>query len=900
LSKEKTRVYELARKLGKESKDLLEICRQLNIPVKNQLSGLDHEQQEAIENFLQRKTVAAKVGAGTATAGGSGAATAVLTKPTTAAPAAATPASSTAPPAAPPAAPPRPIPTLPSRPIRDLNQIRRAAAPGGTPGTAQGTPSEAEVKRRLERQARLARPAPLTPPGSLATPPKGRQPPAKEKEEKKPEEPTLKPAVKLSPDQLARLTQGGLKPTELSKVLTAQPPKIEEPLAPPPVEDEEEGLGERRRRPGAVTGRDERHKRRTELAKRRREQDEERDLLRALEEEDDTAARLHRLRQRQAQKTVGTQPRKGNIPVELPITVRSLSEALGVRAQDLLRKLLQQGRMLNINAELSAEEAQIIALDFGCQLEIKKPLDAEERLASELQVQDRPEDLVPRAPVVTVMGHVDHGKTSLLDRIRESDVVSTEAGGITQHLRAWRVEHGGRPITFLDTPGHEAFTEMRARGAHVTDIVVLVVAADDGVMPQTEEAISHARAAGVPIIVAINKVDLPNANLNKTRQQLYSLGLVPDTMGGDTPFVETVAAPGRARGIQELLDMISLVAELKELKANPNRPAQGTCLEARITEGEGVVATVLVQNGTLHRGDALVCGACYGRVRALYDDHGRHIEEAGPSMPVRVTGLSEAPNAGDKFQVVPDISLAREVAERRREKQRLAQEFRPATFRLEDLGRKKVEELKIILKADVRGSVEAIKKQLEKLSHEEVRLKLLHTGIGAITEGDVMLASASPEDTLIVGFNVVPDDRARSLAEEKGIQIRQYDIIYNLTDDLRNALQGRLKPKEEVQHLGRAVVRKIFKISKVGTIAGCYVTQGVIERNARVRVIRDGVIVYPPPDKVAALESLKRFKDDVREVREGYDCGLKIAGYDDVKEGDVIEAFRVVEIQRTL
>ncbi|MCS6977818.1 MAG: translation initiation factor IF-2 [Gemmatales bacterium] len=903
MSKDKVRVYELARSLNLKSKELLDLCRQANIPVQNQLSSLDAEQQEAIEKLLHRKSAPAAAPRESAPA-------AVAAAPAAKAPAAppppSTPQTGTAV-APPPVTPPRPaVPVLPTRPIRDLNQLRRQSSPSGTQaGSSPGGGAEKEARPRQEqpRVPRILRPSgTVTPPAALAPPPKPKPPPAT-KEEKKGEGPTLKPAVKLTPDQLARITQGQLKPTEITRVLTGKPlpPKSEEIVVPPlPEEEDEEGTGDRRRRPGAVTGRDERHKRRTEQAKRRREQDEELNLLRTLEDDDSPAARLRRQRQKQVQRQLGTQPRKGKIPVEPPITVRTLSEALGIRAPDLLRKLMEHGRMANINAELSIEEAQLLALDFGCELEVKKPLDPEEQLLEQLKVEDKPEDLVPRAPIVTVMGHVDHGKTSLLDRIRESDVVSTEAGGITQHLRAWRVEHSGRPITFLDTPGHEAFTEMRARGAQVTDIVVLVVAADDGVMPQTEEAISHARAAGVPIVVAINKVDLPNANLNKTRQQLYSLGLVPDTMGGDTPFVETVATPGRARGINELLDMISLVAELKELKANPNRPAVGTCLEAKLTENEGVVATLLVQNGTLHRGDVILCGASYGRVRAMYDDHGRHIESAGPSVPVRVTGLDEPPDAGDKFQVVPDLSLAREVAEKRRERKRVISDFKPATFRLEDLGKKKVVELKIILKADVRGSIEAIKKEMEKLTHEEVRLKLLHAGVGAITEGDVTLALASPEDTLIIGFNVVPDERARALAEAKGVQIRHYDIIYNLTDDLKAALQGKLKPREEVVPLGRAVVRQTFKVPRVGTVAGCHVTQGVIERNARVRVIRDGVVIYPPPDRVATLESLKRFKDDVREVREGYDCGMKIAGYDNVKEGDVIEAFRVVEVQRTL
>jgi translation initiation factor IF-2 len=485
-----------------------------------------------------------------------------------------------------------------------------------------------------------------------------------------------------------------------------------------------------------------------------------------------------------------------------------------------------------------------------------------------------------------------------LDRIRSSNVVATEAGGITQVIRAWRVEHNGKPITFLDTPGHEAFTKMRARGANVTDIAVIVVAADDGVMPQTEEAINHAKAAGVSIVVALNKVDLPHANINKARQQLYGLSVLPDNMGGDSPFVETSAVTGK--GIDELLENLSLVAELKELKANPNKPADGRCLEANLNEGEGVFATLLVQNGTLHRGDVVLCGASYGRVRAMYDDLGRPIQQAGPSVPVRITGLDEVPNADDPFLVVPDLATAREIAEKRKSKRQEAALVPREPVRLEALSETKITELKVILKADFRGSIEAIRKELEKLQHEEVRVRLLHTGIGGITESDVQLALTSPEDTLIVGFNSVPDDRARTLAGERGVQIRQYNIIYNLTDDIRAALEGKLKPREEVIHLGRAVVRETFKISRVGTIAGCYVTQGTIERSAKVRVIRDGIVVYPPPERTVGLESLKRFKEDTREVREGFECGIKIAGYDDIKVGDVIEAFRVEQVQRKL
>ena len=506
---------------------------------------------------------------------------------------------------------------------------------------------------------------------------------------------------------------------------------------------------------------------------------------------------------------------------------------------------------------------------------------------------------MPRAPIVTIMGHVDHGKTTLLDKIRSRATSWPPRPAASRRSSArGRVDHGGRPVTFLDTPGHQAFTKMRARGANVTDIAVIVVAADDGVMPQTEEAIAHAKAAGVATVVAINKIDMPAANIPKTRQQLYSLNLLPDDMGGDTPFVETSAFQNK--GIDELLDQLSVVAELKELKANPKKPGRGTVLEANLNEGEGVQATLLVRDGTLKRGDVILCGHAYGRVRQMYDDMGRQIEEAGPTVPCVITGLDEVPNASDMFYVMPDLATAREIAEKRKMKLADSAKSVRAPLSLERLGDAKIGELKVILKADFRGSVEAIRKELDKLTHEEVRVRVLHAAIGGITESDVQLALASPEDSIIVGFNVVPDDRALAMAAEKGVSIREYDIIYNLTNDIRAALEGKLKPREEVVHLGRAVVRETFKISKTGTIAGCYVTTGNIKRNAKIRVIREGVVIYPPADRTVGLDSLKRVKDDASEVREGFECGIKIAGYDDIKVGDVIEAYRVEQVQRTL
>jgi translation initiation factor IF-2 len=611
---------------------------------------------------------------------------------------------------------------------------------------------------------------------------------------------------------------------------------------------------------------------------------------------------------------------EGRVEISPPITVRSVSEAIGMKVGDLSKRLLKETNQLyGVNSAIEFHVAELIAAEKNVELVLKKQETAEEKLLREFEEAAEnvdPEKLRPRPPVVTIMGHVDHGKTSLLDKIRSSKVVDTEVGGITQVIRAWSVVHKvedpdtgekviERRITFLDTPGHEAFTKMRARGANVTDIAVIVVAATDGVRPQTEEAIAHARAAEVRIIVAINKVDMPNADVEKTRRQLYGMNLLPDDMGGDTQFVETSAVTGQ--GIDDLLTAILLEAELnldEDLQADPDRPATGTCLEAYMGADEGVMATLLVQQGTLKKGDIVLCGSTFGTIRAMYSDAGRSIREAGPSTPVRITGLKEVPNADDPFYVVDEIAKAQEIADLRRVKERESQLNRFAPVSLESLtaakSKTKITELKVILKAEARGSVEAIRKELEKLVHEEVRTRVLHAGIGAITESDVQLALTSPEDTLIVGFNVTADDDALKLAEARGIKLNEYQIIYNLVDDVKAALEGRLKPIEEVVHLGRAVIRDTFRISKVGTIAGCHVTSGVIERNARVRVIREGVVIFPPADKVVGLDSLKRFKDDAKEVREGYECGLKITGFDDVKAGDVIEAFKIEIKQRTL
>jgi translation initiation factor IF-2 len=929
LQREKVRVYALARELNIESKDLLDLCKQVGLDVKNQLSSLDPDQRDLVEQLVRK-------GGGVAVAAAPKPAAPVIptlpspvpnlsARPVRREPEApkpppvATPV--VAPVAPPPTAAPAPTPEPPPRPQPAAPAAQLPEAPPVKPAEPTA-PAPPDLGQRVPPDAAAKLPPNLAPPGKVRDlnqprPDPGQRPQRKReiprptvhrvaplpplkprtppKDVKKPQEPVQKPIARPPLETL----KGG-SPINIQEILNKTPLPGE--TAPVADEDDESPEAARSKgRPGGVAGRDKRHQQRNERAKARKDRgDTDRHGSRlTLTIDDDRPQRTKERLKKKARAGGPTQPRKGKVPITMPITVRALSEAVGVPSGALLLRLMSHGLTVSINSTLDPDVAETVALDHGCELDIKRPKDAEEELLASLQQPDPPEDLQPRAPIVAVMGHVDHGKTSLLDKIRQSNVAATEAGGITQVIRAWRVEHGGHPITFLDTPGHEAFTKMRARGAHVTDIAVIVVAADDGVMPQTEEAINHARAANVPVVVAINKVDLPNANVNKTRQQLYGLSVIPDNMGGDTPFVETSAATGK--GVDELLDTLSLVSEtLLELKANPNKPAQGTCLEAMLSEGEGVRATLLVQNGTLHKGDVILCGATYGRVRALYNDLGRSITEAGPSVPVRITGLDEVPNADDPFQVVPDLAVAREVADKRKDKLLESSLVQRAPVRLENLTEHKIAELKVILKADFRGSIEAIRKELEKFHHDEVRTRILHTGIGGITESDVQLALTSPEDTIIVGFNVVPDDRAQALAEEKGVQIREYDVIYHLTDDIRAALEGKLKPREEVIHLGRAVVRETFKISRVGTIAGCYVTQGTIERSAKVRLIREGVVIYPPADRTVGLESLKRFKEDVREVREGFECGLKIAGYDDVKVGDVVEAFRVEQVQRTL
>jgi translation initiation factor IF-2 len=600
----------------------------------------------------------------------------------------------------------------------------------------------------------------------------------------------------------------------------------------------------------------------------------------------------HSRRRPTAKKPVPSRPKTNVKSVQIPerITVKEFAQAIEVSASEVIKKLIALGVMASINQEIDADTATLVGAEFGVTVEAA-PTDEEALVI--MEIEDRPESLKPRWPVVTIMGHVDHGKTSLLDAIRETNVIASEAGGITQHIGAYQVDVQGKKVTFLDTPGHEAFTAMRARGAQVTDIAVLVVAADDGVMPQTVEAINHGKAAEVPIIVAINKIDKPVANPDRVKQELTQYGLVPEEWGGDTICVEVSAL--KKIGLDDLLEMILLVAEMRDLKANPNRPAKGTVIEAKLDKGRGPVATVLVQNGTLHQGDTIIAGDVSGKIRVLVNDKGKNVAQAGPSEPVEVVGFADLPEAGDIFYVT-DEKTARQLAEKRQQFRREKELKKDQRFKLEDLFVRikegEIRELNIVLKADVQGSIEAIQNSLERLSNEEVRVRVIHGGVGAISESDVMLASAS--GAVIVGFNVRPDPIAKRLAEREEVDLRLYRIIYNIIDDVKKAMEGMLEPEFREVVLGRAEVRATFRVPKAGTVAGSYVTEGKITRNSEARIIRDNVVIYE-----GKIESLRRFKDDVREVVSGFECGIGLERFNDIKEGDIIECFTNEEIKKT-
>ena len=587
------------------------------------------------------------------------------------------------------------------------------------------------------------------------------------------------------------------------------------------------------------------------------------------------------------EKVVKPQVVKVIIPEQ--IAVGELASRMKKTGAEVVKQLIKMGVMASVSDVIDYDTAALVAMELGCKVEKEVVVTIEERLIDDHE--DKDDELVSRAPVVVVMGHVDHGKTSLLDYIRNSRVAEGEAGGITQHIGAYRVEINGSPITFLDTPGHEAFTSMRARGAMVTDIAILVVAADDGIMPQTVESINHAKAAGIPIIVAINKMDKVGANPDRIKQQLTEYELLAEDWGGDTIICPISAKTGD--GIDNLLEMVVLTAEMQELKANPNRAAKGTVVEARLDKGRGPVATLLVQNGTLHQGDIIIAGTAVGRVRAMVDDKGRKIKDAGPSVPVEITGMDEGPGAGDVFNAVADERMARELVEQRKFEEKQAANVTKAVS-LEDLFAQiqqgELKNLNVIVKADVQGSAEAVKASIEKLSNEEVRVKVIHSGVGAITESDIMLAATS--NAIIVGFNIRPDSTAKESAARNNVDMRMYRVIYDCINEMEAAMKGMLAPKFREVTLGVAEVRQTYKVSGIGTVAGCYVKEGKLVRNAQVRVLRDSVIIHE-----GALASLRRFKDDVKEVATSFECGITIEKFNDIKEGDLIEAFTMEEIK---
>ena len=580
----------------------------------------------------------------------------------------------------------------------------------------------------------------------------------------------------------------------------------------------------------------------------------------------------------------------GVVEYEEGITVDELSQKIGQTPANVIKVLFMLGTMVTIKSSLDDEQVALICMEYG--LECKKVVPVSEVNFEDLEVVDDPKDLEPRPPVITIMGHVDHGKTTLLDHIRKSRVAEGEFGGITQHIGAYQVAVKGKKITFLDTPGHEAFTAMRARGAMITDIVIIVVAADDGVMPQTREAVDHALAAGVPIIVAVNKIDKPGADPQRIMTEVSELGLMPEEWGGDVPYVNISAKQGT--GIDELLETVTVVAELAELKANPKRMAYGSVIEGRLDKGRGPVATLLIQNGTLRSGNPIVVGATYGRVRQLVDDRGREIKAAGPATPVEITGLNDVPEAGDKFMVFETEREARHVGEERAQKKIEEERNSTSAMSLDDLFSQmksgEVVDLNIIVKADVNGTAEAVKSSLEKIDVEGARVNVIRSTVGAISESDILLASASK--AIIYGFNVRPDANVRRKADEEGVEIRLHQVIYKMVEEIEAAMKGMLAPEMEEVVTGQAEIRHIYKVSKVGNIAGCYVTDGSIKRDCGIRLIREGIIVYE-----GKLASLKRFKDDAKEVNQGYECGLTIENYNDIKEGDIVEGYVMQEVE---
>jgi translation initiation factor IF-2 len=797
----------------------------------------------------------------------------------------------------------------PPAPPAGLTIVPPAIVTGEEPEAPPAPPAEPEPVAHPEQPV-VAKPAAHAP---TVTPPPPPKPPA-----------VVRPAGPQNVPAPAQMRGPRVVGYARPDPITRPAPRAPKSAAPPPDSLELEGPGHRRGAKGGKgpafeevpgkKGRQRVNPRRSttslsEVGERLREWND-RDLLERQERLQSASGRgiHHRAREKTLETVKGkVAPRKTEAEVVEPIILHELCSATGVGMAQILPKLMHEHNMglVHRNTVVPTEIAEVVMLDFGVTIRVVKPKTELDLLVDEFAARERP-DLRPRPPVVTMLGHVDHGKTSLLDAIRKTSVAAGEAGGITQHIGAYRVQHGDLSVTFLDTPGHEAFTAMRARGANLTDVVVLVVAADDGVMPQTVEAINHAKAAKVTIIVALNKIDLPGADINKIYGQLAELGLTPTEWSGDIDVVKTSATTGQ--GVAELIEHLGMLTELLNLRADPTVPAMGSVIEAQMTQGVGPLARVLVREGTLRLGDFILCGSAAGRVRVMRDDHGRQIDEALPGYPVELAGLDEVPHAGENFYQVESLPQAKAIAESVRAQRRaetLTKARKPQT--LEELLRQRegetVPELNLILRADVQGSVDALLKALGEIPSDQVKLNFLHTGIGSISESDVVLASAS--NALIVGFSVTVDPAAQRMAETEGVDIRLYRIIYNLIDDVRNALEGLLPTDKTEERRGRAEVREVFRISRVGAVAGCVVTEGPVLRSHYARVIRDGQIIVPTPDDVKrgrhrSLASLRRFKDDVREVRAGMECGIRVENFDDVKPGDVIETYEIVETTRKL
>ncbi|OUM98754.1 MAG: translation initiation factor IF-2 [Paenibacillaceae bacterium ZCTH02-B3] len=872
-TKDKLRVYEYAKQLSMSSKEIITILKRMNVPVNNHMSVMEDHMIEAVERFFQqvRERAAARMAAQQAAqqAAKAKAAAEAARKAQQAAQ-----AQQDTPVYQRPAAPARPKEdrqrqtaqaSAAARP-QPQGQAQAAKPAGAAPAQPHARDKRASAAQTVQRPAASAAPAaqPKTDDrakGAGAAPaPRGDRP---------------QPAGRG--DRPDRGDRGG-RPQGRGGRGPGGPGRgrMVIPAPPPQVTAQQSG---RDRRGESRGGRDGGHGRKGKDVEYggKRFMDDGR-----FEEAFKSKGKGKHAREKGAQtrEKIDNTPKK--IIVRGEMTVGELAKLLHKDVAEVIKKLLMMGVIATINQVLDLDTIVLTASEFGVETEVKIPV--EETEFETIEEQDDPESLVTRPPVVTIMGHVDHGKTTLLDAIRETRVAAGEAGGITQHIGAYQVEAQGKKITFLDTPGHEAFTAMRARGAQVTDITVLVVAADDGVMPQTVEAINHAKAANVPIIVAVNKIDLPEANPDRVKQELMNYGLVPEEWGGDTIYVP-VSAKQRTN-LDSLLEMILLVAEVNDYKANPNKRARGTVLEAELDKGKGPVARVLVQHGTLKVGDALVAGDVFGRVRAMINDRGRRIKEAGPSTPVEITGLSDVPQAGDQFMVFEDERKAREIAEKRAIKSRQSALQQQHRVTLDDLFSKikegQIKELNVILKADVQGSVEALRSALEKIDIEGVRVRIIHSGVGAITESDIQLALAS--SAIVIGFNVRPEPGAAAMAEQEKVDVRLHRIIYEVISEIEQAMKGMLEPVKREKVIGHAEVRETFKISKVGTIAGCYVTDGKVVRNADARLVRNGIVIYE-----GKIESLRRFKDDVREVPEGYECGLTLERYNDIQVGDRIE-----------